>query len=97
MHERLGVNELTRCAIEDVQEAVGVRHHHRLARLAADGDVREHGNLIGIPIMRVVRGELEVPFQCAGVRVQRQERSRIQVVALAVPAVEVGIRVARPQ
>ena len=94
VHERLGVKELAVGAIEHVEEAVAIGHHHDLARLAGDREVGEHRNLVRVPVVRVVRRELEVPLQRAGVGVERDERARVEVVALAIVAVEIGVRIA---
>src|SRR5438093_517303 len=44
--------------------------------------------------MGVMRCELIMPFELAGVGVECQERSRIEIVALAIATVETGIGVA---
>jgi hypothetical protein len=39
--------------------------------------------MIRIPVMHVVRRELEMPFEFAGIRVDRQERIGIEIVTFA--------------
>ena len=56
---------------------------------------REHWHLCRIPVVQIVRRELIVPAQLAGVGVERHERACIEVVALAVLSVVRGIRIAR--
>ncbi len=43
--------------------------------------------------MNVVRGELVVPLKHAGVGIERQQRARIQIVALSIVAIVIRIRV----
>ncbi len=50
--------------------------------------------MVGIPVVRVVGRELEMPLARAGRRVERQQRIGVEVVAFAFVAVVVGIRVA---
>ena len=51
----------------------------------------------GIPIVRVVRGDLEIPDQFARVRIQCDDRLGIEVVPFAPLAGDDGLRVARAQ
>ena len=46
--------------------------------------------------MNVVRGKLEMPFDFSRVRVQRQNRARVEVVSWPDIAIPVGARIARP-
>src|SRR5205085_1356420 len=61
---------------------------------AADLRVDEHRDLVGVPVVDVVRRELEVPAGLAGVDVDGDERRRVEVVPLARVAVPVRARVA---
>ena len=92
--ERLAEQELAGRAIVHVEEAVAVRHHHDLARPAADREIGEHRHLVRVPVVRVVRRVLEVPLQRAGVRIERDERIGVEVGAGPALAVPVGVRVA---
>ena len=94
LDERLRDDHLSGDAIDRVEEAVAVREHHDLARLAVDRQIAEHRHLRRVPVVDVVRGELVVPLQLAGVRVERDERRGEEVVAFAIGAVVVGARVA---
>ena len=77
-------------AIERVVEAVAIGEHHDLAGLAANRQVREDRHFGRIPVVHVVRRELVMPFQLAGVGIERDERIAIEVVALAAVAVVIG-------
>ena len=50
--------------------------------------------LLRVPVLQIVRRVLKVPLQLAGRGVKRQHRVRVQVVALPLPPVVVGARVA---
>src|SRR6516225_6239007 len=50
--------------------------------------------MIRVPVVRIVWRELVVPLQLAGIRVEGEERTRVQIVAFAIVAVIVGIRIA---
>ena len=80
--EGLADEQLAGHAVEHVEEAVAVRHHHDLARLAGDGEVGEHRHVGRIPVVRVVRRELERPLQRAGVGVERDDRRGVEIVPL---------------
>src|SRR5579859_3879398 len=45
--------------------------------------LEQYRNLRGVIVMLVVLGELEIPLELAGVRIQRQKRIAIQVIARA--------------
>ena len=94
LDERLGQQELAGQPIEHVEEAVAIAVEQQLARLAAERGVDEHRRLGRVPVVQVVRRELEVPLQLAGVRIEREDRVRVEVVALALVAVVVGTRIA---
>src|SRR4026207_926453 len=52
------------------------------------------GRLRRVPVVHIVRGELVVPAELAGVSIERDERSGVQVVAQAALAVIVRARIA---
>ena len=95
LHERLRQNHAPVRAIEHVEEAVAVGKQHRLPRLAVDGEVGQHGHLRRIPVVDVVRRELKMPLDLAGVGIERDHRRGVEVVSLAHGAEIVGARVAR--
>ena len=75
-HEGNAGDEFAVRAIEDVIETVAIREADELALLPIDLRVEENGRLIRIPIVIFVRRVLEIPFQLAGVGIDRDQRSR---------------------
>ena len=90
LHERLAEQELAGDAIEHVGQPVAVGPQHHLPRPAAPLDVGEHRHLRRVVVHLVVRRELVVPFQRAGVGVERDDAVAIEVVAQTRAAVPVG-------
>ena len=68
---RVGVEELSGLPVQDVVETVAIGLDQQLSGLALHFEVQEHRNLVGVPVVDVVRRELEVPLHLAGVGVQR--------------------------
>ena len=71
------------CAIEDVEEPVSIGMQQEFPILPAKFGVHQNDGRVRIPIVRIVRSELVVPFQFAGGRIERQDAIREQVVAAA--------------
>ena len=71
--EWLGDQQFSRFAVQRVEKPVPVRDHDHFSRLAADRQVRLHRHMSGVPIVDVVRGELVMPPQLAGVCVERHQ------------------------
>ena len=93
LHERCARKELSRDAIEDIEVAVPVRPQHQFGRLAVPVHIDQHGNLNRVVVVGVVRGELEVPLQLAGVRVESNDRIRVEIVARTLVGIPVRSRV----
>ena len=68
--------------VEHIKMAVAVGVHQQLALLAAPDAIDEHHVLYRIPVVAVIRRELIVPFQLAGVGVESDHRVAEQVVHL---------------
>ena len=64
--EGLGHQKLPGRAIERIEESVAVREHHDLTELPVHLDVPENWHFGRVPVVRVMRGELIMPFQLAG-------------------------------
>ena len=79
-----------RSAIQQIEEAVPVGHRDPRRRAAVNRAIDKHRNLVGIPVMDIMRRELEVPAQLATVDVERDQGARIKVVAFTGFAVPVG-------
>src|SRR5262249_61802553 len=56
--------------------------------------IRLYGNVRRVPVVYVVRRELEVPLQFSSVRVDGEQRARVEVVAGAIVAVVIRIGIA---
>ena len=67
----------------------------KFARLSVDHGIEQDRRLDVVPVVRVVRRCLEPPYELAGIRIERHDRSGPQVRALARLACENRIRVAR--
>src|SRR5580692_1065527 len=65
-----------------------------MAVLTAPGSVYQYGRLLGIPVPNVVRGELKIPFEFPGGRVQSDDRAGVEVVANTLVAAQIGAGVA---
>ena len=73
-------DRLARRAIEHIEEAGLAALHHRLDPTAVDRDVGKRGRSDGVVVPQIVMHHLEVPGQLAGLRVERDEAVRIEVV-----------------
>src|SRR5262249_21721787 len=81
-----------RSPVEHIVEAVAVGIHQQLALLAAPGAIDQNRNLAGVPVVHVVRGELEVPLDLACGRVEGKETARVKIVARPHVPVPLGAR-----
>ena len=95
LHEGPAEQHFSIRAIEHVEEAVAIRLQQQLARLPLEHRIDEHRWLLRVPIPQIVRRELIVPAQLSGLRVEREDGIRVQVVALPLAAVGVRIRISR--
>ena len=57
--------------------------------------VDEHWRLVRVPVVEIMGRELIVPLQPPCIRIEREHRGAVQVVALALISVVVGTRIAR--
>ncbi len=74
LDERLAQQELSGGSVQHVEEAVAVGPQHHFAWFALPVDIREYGNLGGVPVILVAGRELEIPLQLTGVGIQRHHR-----------------------
>ena len=93
LRKRLAEQEFSASTVEHIEHTVAVRPQHGLARATFEVDVGEHRDLRGVPIELVMRGELVVPFQLAGVSVESDDGAGIKVIAFAGVAIPVGASV----
>src|SRR5205809_7713239 len=66
---------------------------HDFARTALPLHSRNHGNLGGVVVELVVRRELVVPLQFAGIGVESDHGAAVEIVAIAFVAVPVWSRI----
>ncbi len=86
--------EFSRHPVDDVIETVPVRPAEDQTLRAADRKVGQDRVLGRIPIVVVVRTELEMPGELARARVQRNHAVREQIVAGTYVGVEIRSRIA---
>src|SRR5262245_51135544 len=71
-HILFGQQESASYTVEDIMEAVAAGDDHQFARTPVNRRIEQDRNLRGVPVMRVVRSELEIPLQLSAVHVQRE-------------------------
>ena len=86
--EGLGHQEFAVVPVEHVKEAVAIGLEQQLARPATIVGVHQDHWFGRIPVVQIMRRELVIPFQFAGLDVQRDHAIGIEVGAAAlVPSV----------
>src|SRR5262249_49281208 len=93
-HERFPKDELARDAIEDVEEPVTVCVQKHFSWLASNREIREDRYVRRIVVPRIVRRELIVPAQSAGISIESHDGRCVEVVAFPIVAVHLWARVA---
>src|SRR5439155_27362294 len=88
--ERSGREKRAIGAIEHVEKAVAVRFYDEFSRLTAESGIDEDRSFDGVVVKQVVRSELEIPFELAGVRIEGKQAIGIKVVARARTSIEIG-------
>src|SRR6516162_8608166 len=68
-------------AIQDVEESVAIGFEQEALQLSVPSHVRQNGRFGGVVIEQIVRGELEMPFKPARVRLERQDAVRVKIIA----------------
>ena len=89
LHERRRRQQLPVGPVQHIEKAVAIGLNQQLARRALPVDIHQHRRLRGIPIENIVRGELVMPLQLPGRRIQCQNRAGIQVIPAAVFIVQI--------
>src|SRR5207245_10587609 len=88
--KKLSVN-----SIENVNIAISICLDQQVAGYAFVVSVHEDWRLRRVVVEQVVWGELEIPLQLAGIRIQSQHAIRVQVIAGTSPAFEIRSGIAR--
>ena len=90
LHERAcASSSLPSVRSRDVEEPVAIGLQQQLARPSLPLRIHQHRRLRGVPVPQIVRRELVVPLQLAGLGIQRQDAVGIQIVARAIVAVNI--------
>ena len=81
--------------IQDVEESIAIALHQQFSGPAPEHFVDQQQRLLRVPVVGVVRRELEVPLEHSRLRCQRHHRVRVEVVSSPPLAIQVGTGVAR--
>ena len=76
--------------VQQVIEGIPVRHRHGLALPPAHRRIEQHRNFGRVPIVGVMRSELEMPLQLARIGVKCHQRAGIEIVARPYVTVPIG-------
>ena len=77
---RLAIQKFSRGPVERVVEAIAVRPQHDLAVLPFHSMSARTWDLHRVIVVNVVGSELEVPFQLAGIPIERRHTIVVQIV-----------------
>src|SRR2546421_7006870 len=81
-------------AIENIKEAVAVSVQDQFAGLALPVRVYQNRRFRGVPVPEIVRSELVIPLELAGLAVQRQKAIGVEIVSDAMVSVVLLARIA---
>src|SRR5437660_1316814 len=73
--------EFAIASVQNIEKAIWVRLQQQVTCASIFFDVHQHGRLIGIVVIDVVRSELEIPFQLAAGGIDGENACRIKIVA----------------
>ena len=94
--ERSSQQTLAIGPVEHEEVAVARCLHQQLAWLPVEIGIHQHGNFVRIPIVRIVRRDLEAPDQFPGVRVQRDDAAGPGIIARPRSPFSTGVGFAVP-
>src|SRR5262249_24815128 len=81
--------KFSRRTVNHVVKRVAIAEEHHLTPFATPGGLSKDRDFCGIPVVQIMRRELEIPFEFPGVTIEREKAVRIKVVSFAVVAVPV--------
>src|SRR5437879_2274125 len=87
--------KLARLPIQHVIEPVPIGLRQEFAFAAAELRIKEHQRFVGIPIVNVMRRELEIPLHLSVVWIERENRASVEIVALSLVPIPIRCRIAR--
>ena len=93
--ERRGQQTLAIRPVQHEEVAVARCLHQQLAWLAVEIGIRQHGDFVCIPIVRVVRRSLKSPDQFPGIRVERDNAARPGIISRPYVAIQHGRGISR--
>src|SRR6185312_5990629 len=82
LHEGRGRNELTRGAVEHVEESVLRRLHDHFTLAASDVQVQDHQLLHAVEVPVIVGDGLVVPLELPRLLIDRKNRARVEIVQI---------------
>ncbi len=80
--------------VEHVKKPVPITHHDHLTGLPLPVHFSQNRHVIGIPVVQIMGRKLIVPAQLTGIRIQRNQRIRIEIVTGSSVTVIIRIRIA---
>ncbi len=89
MQEGFREQQLAVGAVQHIEEPVPIRMQQQLPRLSAIFGIDQDRGLGCVAVCRIVRRELEVPFQCAGLGVEGEYAIGEEIIARAVAIVAI--------
>src|SRR2546422_9418598 len=92
VYKFLGQQNLAVGAVEHIEEPVPIRMEHELPLLPSIARIDQNTRLGGVIRVNVVRSELVIPFQLAGVGIHSEDAFREEVIAWPVLIIVIGIR-----
>lgn len=81
--------ELASAPVQNIEKSVAVGLQEQVTCASIFFDVHQHGCLISVVVIDVVRSELEIPFQLPGSGIDGENACRIKIVAGPHGAIEV--------
>src|SRR5205085_9832035 len=85
--------KLSRGSVYDIIETVSVVPQHHLASIPVPIHIGENGNLHGVVVVGIIRRELKIPLEFAGVGIKGQNAIGIKIVARPLSGIPVRTRI----
>src|SRR5580704_10164794 len=82
-HEWSRGKEFSAGPIKNVEKTVAICFNEKFSRLPLIFPIDENRSLEGVVVIEIMRSELEVPFQFSGIRINRKQRRREEIVSRA--------------
>src|SRR5260221_9503048 len=79
--ERRGAQEFAVGSVEQIEKTTAIRLNQKMTDGSVFVGIHEDGSFRGVVIVDIMRGELKIPLELAGVGVQSQDTSSVEVIA----------------